>query len=117
MDFKAEGNPLFKKNDNRGLRYEGRPSSLDARGNQPWFFPFDAFTHNITDKTIGVKVPWKFVLVDEQGNPITDQELLEQFQQAVEDISVRPTYEELDEGRDDPDAGLTTVPEAPTVSC
>lgn len=58
------------------LRYQGRPASVDIRGQQIELFPFDAFVYDRDVYTVGVNSPWRFVFSDAQGNEITDIELL-----------------------------------------
>lgn len=63
------------------LKYQGRPASLDVRGQQLELFPFDAFTYDRDLRTVGVNSPWRFVFSDAQGNEITDIELLSSVQE------------------------------------
>jgi len=91
----------------KALRYPGRPASLDVKGQQIELFPFDAFTYDRDERTIGLKAPWQLNLVNTDGTPYTGDEFISFFSTYVsvtadvlsdlwDAIALRPPVEDYD---------------------
>lgn len=81
------------------LKYQGRPASLDVRGQQLELFPFDAFTYDRNERIIGLKSPWQFNLVNTDGTPYTGADLITyvttKFAELEALIATLPTFDDV----------------------